>query len=108
MTEDQPVELAFNELAEIIREKDERALSFDKYLKHLEETANAAVRKLEVARSVAGICEATKTRKPRKDRGVKRKKVTDATTPANGPPAALGSGHTADPSESAGADQPVQ
>ena len=75
MTEEQPaVELAFNELAEIVKEKDDLGLSFDKYLKQLEDTAIAAARKLEVARSVAGVCEATKTRKPRKDRGVKRKK----------------------------------
>ena len=75
MTEEQPaVELAFNELAEIVKEKDDLGLSFDKYLKQLEDTAIAATRKLEVARGVAGMCEATKTRKPRKDRGVKRKK----------------------------------
>jgi len=73
--EDKPaVELAFTELAEIVREKDQLGLTFDKYLKQLEEQANAAARKLEVARGVAGMCEATKIRKPRKDRGVKRKK----------------------------------
>jgi len=77
MTEDLPAnELAFNELAQIVKEKDELGTSFDKYLKQLEEQASAANRKLELARSVANMCEATKTRKPRKDRGVKRKKET--------------------------------
>lgn len=68
------VELAFTELAAVIREKDELKLSFDEYLKKLEQEANAAIRKLDVARAVADVCEATKTRKPRKDRGVPRKK----------------------------------
>ena len=75
MTDDKPaVELAFTELAEIVHEKDSLGLTFDKYLKQLEDIASAAARKLEIARSVADMCEATKTRKPRKDRGVRRKK----------------------------------
>ena len=80
MAEETPaVELAFTELAAVIREKDELGLSFDEYLKELEKTASAANRKLEVARAVADMCEATKTRKPRKDRGVSRKKGGEAT-----------------------------
>ena len=68
------IEFAFGELAEIIREKDRLDISFIEYLDQLEAQAAAAARKLEVARSVANTCEATKTRKPRKDKGVSRKK----------------------------------
>lgn len=88
--QDKPaVELAFDEMAVIVREKDESGLSFDKYLDKLETEAAMAARKLEVAQSIADTCEATKTRKPRKDRGVPRKK-NGVTTPANEPPEAPG------------------
>ena len=83
MADEKPaVELAFDEMAAIVREKDESGLSFDKYLDKLEAEAATAARKLEVAQSVADTCEATKTRKPRKDRGVPRKKNGGATTAA--------------------------
>ena len=77
------VELAFTELAAVIREKDELGFTFDEYLKELAFNASAANRKLEVARAVADMCEATKTRKPRKDRGVPRKKNGEAVVPAD-------------------------
>ena len=81
--EDKPAnELAFNELAAVIREKDELGMTFDEYIKSLENTSAAAARKLDVARAVADVCEATKTRKPRKDRGVPRKKNGADETPA--------------------------
>ena len=89
MAEETPaVELAFTELAAVIREKDELGLTFDEYLKELEKNAGAAARKLDVARAVADVCEATKTRKPRKDRGVPRKKNGAAETSATSNPAA--------------------
>ena len=88
--QDKPaVELAFDEMAVIVREKDQLGLTFDKYLEQLRYNADAAARKLEVAQSIADTCEATKTRKPRKDRGVPRKK-NGVTSPANEPPSEPG------------------
>jgi len=68
------IEFAFDELAEIVKDKDALGISFGEYLEQLEAKASAAARKLEIARCVADTCAATKTRKPRKDRGVPRKK----------------------------------
>jgi hypothetical protein len=67
-------ELAFDELAAVVREKDESGLSFSKYIERLEEQADAAARKLEVARAASETCSATKLRKPRSDRGTRRKR----------------------------------
>ena len=86
MPEDKPaIEFAFDELAAIVRDKDAMGLTFDSYLKHLEDVAATAARKLEIARCVADTCEATKTRKPRKDRGVPRKKNGTPEQPQNEP-----------------------
>jgi hypothetical protein len=86
MTEDKPaIEFAFDELAEIVKDKDALGISFGEYLEQLEAKANAAARKLEIARCVADTCEATKTRKPRKDRGVPRKKNGTSETPQSEP-----------------------
>ena len=75
MPEDKPaVEIAFDELAEVIRDKDRLSITFGEYLEILQEKADAANRWLEIARTVADTCQATKTRKPRKDKGVSRKK----------------------------------
>ena len=75
MPEDKPaVEIAFDELAEVIRDKDRLGITFGEYLEQLQEQADAINRKLEIARTVADTCQATKTRKPRKDKGVPRKK----------------------------------
>jgi hypothetical protein len=68
-------ELAFDELAAVVREKDESGLSFSKYIERLEELADQAARKLEVARAHAETCTATKLRKPRCDRGKPRKRT---------------------------------
>ena len=47
MADEKPaVELAFDEMAAIVREKDESGLSFDKYLDKLEAEAATAARKL--------------------------------------------------------------
>lgn len=51
------VELAFTELAAVIREKYELKLSFDEYLKKLEQEATAAARKLEVTQAVANYSQ---------------------------------------------------
>ena len=81
MTDDRPaIEFAFDELAEIVKDKDALGISFGEYLEQLEAKASAAARKLEIARCVADTCAATKTRKPRKDKGVPRKKNGDVTT----------------------------
>ena len=82
MPEDKPaIEFAFDELASIVRDKDALGISFGEYLEQLEDLATAANRKLEIARMVADTCEATKTRKPRKDKGIPRKKNGDTSTP---------------------------
>jgi hypothetical protein len=76
------VEFAFDELAVIVRDKDALGISFGEYLEQLEALATAANRKLEIARTVADTCEATKTRKPRKDKGIPRKKNGNELVPA--------------------------
>lgn len=72
------VEVAFDELAAVVREKDASGLTFDAYLKKLKAEAEAAARKYDVAQAVANQCEATKTRKPRCDRGKPRKRESAA------------------------------
>jgi hypothetical protein len=85
MADDKPaIEFAFDELAEIVKDKDTLGISFSEYLEQLEAKASAAARKLDIARAVANTCEATKTRKPRKDRGVPRKKNATAETQGEG------------------------
>ena len=81
-------ELAFEELAAVVREKDESGLTFSRYIERLEQLADAAARKLEVARAAAETCSATKLRKPRSDRGMKRRRSPAATTP--GPAGTVG------------------
>ena len=68
-------ELAFDELAAVVREKDQSGLSFGEYIKRLEELADQAARKLEVARAASETCSATKLRKPRCDRGKPRRRT---------------------------------
>jgi hypothetical protein len=81
-TEKTAEELAFDELAAVVREKDESKLSFSKYIERLEEQADAAARKLEVARAHAETCSATKLRKPRCDIGKPRKRTRLPAAPA--------------------------
>ena len=81
-------ELAFDELAAVVREKDQSGLSFDQYIKQLENLADQAARKLEVARAASETCSATKLRKPRCDRGTKRRRSPAAATP--GPAGTVG------------------
>ena len=68
-------ELAFAELAAIVREVGENRLTFSQYLKRLEQEVETATRKLEVARAHAETCSATKLRKPRCDRGKPRRRT---------------------------------
>ena len=71
------LDLAWDEMAELVRECQDAGLTFSQYVKQLEQQADAAARKLEVARAAAGLCEATKLRKPRADRGKPRKRKAD-------------------------------
>ena len=72
------LDLAWDEMAELVRECQDAGLTFSQYVKQLEQQADAAARKLEVARAAAGLCEATKLRKPRADRGKPRKRAGTA------------------------------
>lgn len=75
MTDDKPaIELAFDELAAVVAEKTKAGISFTEYLKNLEAEVETAERRLELARAAADACEATKTRKPRSDKGRPRKR----------------------------------
>lgn len=75
LDQDKPaVELAFDELAAVVAEKERLGISFTEFLKRLEAEVEAATRKYELARTAADICQATKLRKPRSDRGRPRKK----------------------------------
>ena len=83
MSDDKPaLELAFDELAGVVKEKEQAGLSFTEYLRKLEAEVETAERRLELARAAADACEATKTRKPRSDRGKPRKKAESPTAPA--------------------------
>ena len=66
-------EFAFEEMAELVREKEVMGVEFQVFIRTLEEHALKANRRLEVARMIANISKTTKTRKPRSDRGKKRK-----------------------------------
>lgn len=90
-TENKPaVELAFDEFAALIREKDEAGITFSAFLKQLQAEADRANRRLELAKTAADACSATKTRKQRSDRGKKRVrvvKVESVAVPATSAPA---------------------
>lgn len=84
MDDDRSAEdLAWDELATLIKEAESLRLCFTAYLRHLEREAESAARKLEVARAHADTCAATKLRKPRCDRGRKRVKSPAAPTAAS-------------------------
>lgn len=74
MANQEPIELAFTELAAVIREKDESGLSFAEYLDKLKDLAAQAARKLEIAEAAKDMCSETKSRRPRSDKGKPRKK----------------------------------
>ena len=78
-------ELAFDELAALVRERDQRGVTFTEFLRQLEREAVAAARRLEVARAHADVCCATKLRKPRCDRGRKRSPAAAASSPPVAP-----------------------
>lgn len=92
MTDDKPaIELAFDELAAVVAEKTKAGISFTEYLKKLEAEVETAERRLELARAAADACEATKTRKPRSDKGQPRKRraavASKSSDPASASPA---------------------
>jgi len=72
-------EIAFEEMARLIQEKESAGVEMQVFIRKLEEEAAQAARRVEVARIVADICVATKTRKPRSDKGKKRNKVSETT-----------------------------
>jgi len=74
MATQEPIELAFTELAAVIREKDESGLSFAEYLDKLKDLAAQASRKLEIAEAAKDMCSETKSRRTRSDKGKPRKK----------------------------------
>lgn len=76
-------EFAFEEMAKLIQEKESAGVEFQVFIRQLEEEEAKAVRRVEVARAMANICATTKTRKPRKDKGVRRKPKPQ-TTPSKG------------------------
>ncbi len=65
-------EFSFLELARLIQDKEERGVEFQVFIRQLEEEQVVATRRVEVARLVADVCKATRTRKPRRDKGKKR------------------------------------
>jgi len=70
----EPIEVAWTNLATLIKEKEALKLSFPDYLERLRLEADNAARKLEIAKRAAGICEETKPRRTRKDKGIPRAK----------------------------------
>lgn len=67
--EQERTEVSFGVLAAVIAEVKAAGLTFREYLATLEQAVSDATRKLELAQSVANLCTATKTRKPRADKG---------------------------------------
>lgn len=67
-----PEEIAFAEMAEVVRDIELKGIDVQSYIRELEAESELAARRVEVARQVAILCKSTKVRKPRKDRGTKR------------------------------------
>ena len=78
MTDKEPLEVTFEELAEVIRGKEESKLSFPDYVASLRVAADNAARKVELAEACINMCEQTKGRRPRKDKGQPRKRKGDS------------------------------
>lgn len=66
-------EIAWEEMAKLVLEKDVANVEFQVFIRRLEEDVDKAQRRLDVARIIADTCSATKTRKPRRDKGKTRK-----------------------------------
>ena len=66
-------EFTFEEMAKLIQEKEAAGVEFQVFMRQLEKQAAEAARRVEVVYGMANICAATKTRKPRSDKGKKRK-----------------------------------
>lgn len=83
MTEQQQkdtIDVSFAVLAGTIREAEASGMTFREYLEQLRTVEREAIRRREMAEQVAGLCEATKTRKPRADKGKPRKVKTEQPT----------------------------
>ena len=70
----EPLELAFSQLAAVIKDKDESGLSFPEFIDSLRNKAAEAQRQLQLAEAARDLCEETKARKPRSDKGKPRNK----------------------------------
>jgi len=73
MTTQDPLELSFVELASLIRDKDASGMTLDNYIKSLQEKMAELQRQLDIAEAARNLCSATKSRKPRADKGKPRK-----------------------------------
>lgn len=83
MTDKEPLEIAFDELAAVIKAKDESRLTFPEYIELLRTKAAEAQRQLEIAEAARDLCSETKGRRPRSDRGRSRKKPNQPSTENN-------------------------
>ncbi len=69
-------------LAEVIRESEAAGNGFEAYIASLRDELATAQTRLDMAESVANLCSATKVRKPRADKGRKRKAAESPADPA--------------------------
>ena len=73
-----PLDVTARELLEVIQQKEEFDLSFPDYIAELRAEVDAATRKLQLAEACRDLCDETKGRRPRKDKGVPRKRKGDS------------------------------
>ena len=68
-----PEELSFQEMARMIQEKEASGLEMQVFIRNLEAEVSRAARRVEVAKMLANVVQATKARKTRSDKGKSRK-----------------------------------
>ena len=73
----EPIELAFDELASVVKAKDDSGLTFPEFIDSLRTKAAEAQRQLDIAEAARDLCSETKGRKPRADKGKPRRKPTE-------------------------------
>lgn len=66
-------DVSFTMMAQTIREAEASGMTFREYLEQLRTVEREAIRRREMAETVAGLCSATKIRKPRAGKGKPRK-----------------------------------
>lgn len=66
-------DVSFETMAKMIREAEASGVTFREYLEKLRIAEREAIQRRELAEAVAGLCSATKVRKPRADKGKPRK-----------------------------------